>query len=63
MSLLIYIIIIVFSNLYDTDIIEGLTQIYKNCISVYSIFVLFITHRIMKRHKDILNDVFYGVII
>jgi uncharacterized membrane protein affecting hemolysin expression len=41
-SLLIYIIIIVLSNLYDTNIIEDLTQIYKNCISVYCSFVSFI---------------------
>jgi hypothetical protein len=31
-----------FSNLYNRDNVERLTQVYKNNISVYSTFLLFV---------------------
>jgi hypothetical protein len=60
--MLVYIIIIVFSNIYDGDNVEEITQIYKNDILVYSSFLLFCrlisAHKVTKTHKNIFHHVF-----
>jgi len=62
----VYIIIITFSNLYNMNTAERLTQTYKNNISVYTSFQSFInlisTHKVTKIHKDIFHISYYGFI-
>jgi hypothetical protein len=63
--LLVYIIIVVFSNFHDTNTVEILTQMHYidiEFIRVQCHFRLISTHKIIKIHKIILNDVTYSFI-
>jgi hypothetical protein len=57
----VYITTIAFSNLYDKDNVEGLTQIYKNGISLFEFSIILraiSAHKVTKTHKNIFHDVF-----